>query len=554
MIKQKTAKAFFLAAVALALCIAPALPALAGPYSPAAGKSGSNAVPMNFPEIAAWASFVQSVEFGSHLDNAWKNTANALGPASGTAFVVVSLGRGGRITLGFDPPIANGPGWDFAVFSNSFSDTFLELAFVEVSSDGANFFRFPSRSLTREPVAGYGNLDPTDVDGLAGNFRQGFGTPFDLTDLLNVPGAWDAIAEGRLDLGSIAFVRIVDIVGDGSAKDSSGSTIYDPYPTFGSAGFDLDAVAARYTASAQGQNRPPLAPLLFSPANNAAQAGFPVILETGPFADPDSGDSQTLAHWQISSGQGLDFEQNLVLDALTPLHLTTLEMWAPLFLPGRTYAWRVRHFDSRLAPSPWPEAALFTTEAQGWQGVPPEQAAERAWTGDEALDAAILTIQALNSAGRAVVMGIAPVGNVAQIVSARALPLDSTALKNRPALSTGLMGFMVVAADPQKPVQVDIHLDPPAPPGSAWYKHDPISGWRPFPHARFAADGKTVRLTLVDGDPERGDIDRVANSVIVDPGGAVFGRNTPVPPSQPAGIGSSSGCFVNCLAADKNSR
>jgi hypothetical protein len=35
----------------------------------------------------------------------------------------------------------------------------------------------------------------------------------------------------------------VDIVGDGTALDSFGSPIFDPYPTVGSAGFDLDGVA-----------------------------------------------------------------------------------------------------------------------------------------------------------------------------------------------------------------------------------------------------------------------------------------------------------------------
>ena len=40
----------------------------------------------------------------------------------------------------------------------------------------------------------------------------------------------------------VRWVRLVDIVGDGSCTDSFGRVIYDPYPTEGSAGFDLDAV------------------------------------------------------------------------------------------------------------------------------------------------------------------------------------------------------------------------------------------------------------------------------------------------------------------------
>ena len=127
----------------------------------------------------------------------------------------------------FDKPISNGDGWDFAVFENSFSDGFLELAYVEVSADGTNFFRFYNRSLTSQPVAAFGTIDPTDINGLAGKYRQGYGTPFDLTDV---------------GLSSATHVRIVDIIGNGAYFDSESHVVYDPYPISGSAGFDLDAV------------------------------------------------------------------------------------------------------------------------------------------------------------------------------------------------------------------------------------------------------------------------------------------------------------------------
>ena len=45
-----------------------------------------------------------------------------------------------------------------------------------------------------------------------------------------------------LDLTRVTHVRLVDIVGDGASTDASGDPIYDPFPTEGSAGFDLDAV------------------------------------------------------------------------------------------------------------------------------------------------------------------------------------------------------------------------------------------------------------------------------------------------------------------------
>ncbi len=207
---------------------------VAGPYPPAAGQPGSTAVAKNDPNIVAWATGWTNYLVGSGCDPSWQTPEKALGPAQGTSTDIVCLGNGGQITLTFDVWIVDGPGWDFAVFENSFSDTFLELAFVEVSSNGVDYFRFPNASLTASPVGGFGSVDPTNIDNLAGKYRAGFGTPFDLAQLAGV--------SPLLNVQAISHVKIVDIVGDGSALDSFGRPIYDPHPTSGSGGFDLEAV------------------------------------------------------------------------------------------------------------------------------------------------------------------------------------------------------------------------------------------------------------------------------------------------------------------------
>lgn len=218
----------------------------AGPYPPAAGQPGSTAIGIPGIPAANWASGFLDYQPGANVGSPFDAPARALGPATGDAVDVVSLGDSGRITLSFGGAIFDGPGYDFAVFENSFSDTFLELAWVEVSSDGTNFFRFPGFSFTANPIGSFGELDPTNLDGLAGKYRGGFGTPFDLALLASVPG---------LDVNSVQYVRIVDIVGDGSVLDNYPAQfggphpIYDPYPTTPSgAGFDLDAVGAIHLA------------------------------------------------------------------------------------------------------------------------------------------------------------------------------------------------------------------------------------------------------------------------------------------------------------------
>ena len=229
--------------------LAPSL-VLAGPYAPAAGLSGSTAIPYNSATISGWATGVQDLVRGPmDISNpglglaTYGSGADALGPADAQddSLPVVSLGDGGQITLTFARPIANGPGADFAVFENGITDKFLELAFVEVSSDGTTFHRFhaDSRTQTATQVGPFDqSIDATNLCNLAGKYRRGFGTPFDLAELAGTSG---------LDISAVTQVRIVDAVGSINpafgTRDFFGNLVNDPWPTaFDTGGFDLDAI------------------------------------------------------------------------------------------------------------------------------------------------------------------------------------------------------------------------------------------------------------------------------------------------------------------------
>jgi hypothetical protein len=230
---------------------------IAGPYPPGAEVQGSSAIHMDDPAFVGWATGYTDYIAGTQVDTTWQTPEKALGEAVGDPYDIVCLGRGGQITPTFNPPIEDGEGWDFAIFENSFSDTFLELAYVEVSSDGINFARFDNDSLTAEPVGAYGSIDPTDIDGLAGKYRLSYGTPFDLADLADK----DEITSGIVNLSNISYVRIIDIIGDGTYVDTSGDIIYDPYPTINSAGFDLEAIGVSNGAAyPEGEYTPASAP------------------------------------------------------------------------------------------------------------------------------------------------------------------------------------------------------------------------------------------------------------------------------------------------------
>jgi hypothetical protein len=170
---------------------------------------------------------------------------DALGPADGTN--VVSLGDRGEAILQFDLPITNGPGPDFAVFENGFIDGYMEFAFVEVSSDGVNYVRFPSTSEI-PTISQSGNFTITEcgyVNNLAGKYRANFGTPFDLDELTGI---------AELNVNQITHVKLIDVIGIidplSGSFDHNGNVINDPYPTaFPSGGFDLDAVAVIHQGS-----------------------------------------------------------------------------------------------------------------------------------------------------------------------------------------------------------------------------------------------------------------------------------------------------------------
>lgn len=220
-------------------------------FSPAAGQPGTTAIHKDSSIFIAWANgiilergYLNIADTAFQLNGSNKvsfgNPANALGMAEGNATDIVSLGDLGIATLTVVNPIIDGPGYDFAVFENSFSDSYLELAHVAVSSDGIHFVQFESTSETplMNQVGPYGTLVPEYLNNLAGKYRGAYGTPFDLQELAGSP---------LIDLQNIRFVRITDCVGSIDSlygtEDSQGNLINDPFPTpWESGGFDLDGL------------------------------------------------------------------------------------------------------------------------------------------------------------------------------------------------------------------------------------------------------------------------------------------------------------------------
>ena len=228
-------------------------------FAPAAGLPGTTAMHADSSAFVAWATGC-TTERGlmridkPHLGYAYYGNdslvlgAPGTGGASEIVYDVVSLGDGGVATVTFASPIFNGEGPDFAVFENGFgidSDTthtlhFLELAFVEVSSDGEHFFRFPAVTYVPcdKQLGGYGGINPSLIHNFAGKYDQFYGTPFDLDEVED---------NDLLDKNHVTHVRVIDVVGcikpEYATYDSEGHIVNDPWFTSNEkGGFDLEAV------------------------------------------------------------------------------------------------------------------------------------------------------------------------------------------------------------------------------------------------------------------------------------------------------------------------
>ncbi len=239
------------------------------------------------PIFCNWATEVVSYKQTQGVDPQWSDPNKTLGPATGNVNDIFSLGdlsreqinqgtSPGWITLTFDEPILNGQGYDFVVFENGLLSEFTtpagsaageilaELAYVEVSSNGEDFARFPSVSLTDKPGDLFSTIEMSSVYNLAGKHPNAYnictGTPFDLQEIASHP----KVISSLVDINDIRYIRIVDIPGTGDFYDeavnhidpntspiwnyyTNNHPIFDAWntslvPLHPSGGFDLEAV------------------------------------------------------------------------------------------------------------------------------------------------------------------------------------------------------------------------------------------------------------------------------------------------------------------------
>lgn len=251
-------------------------------FAPIVGQPGTTAMYKDSSAFVDWAASCTVVRgyqdisqpAGPYADVGDNTMALGMAGANG----VVSLGDGGYVILQFSFPIIDAPGPDLAVFENGFDNTFLELAFVEVSSDGINYFRFPATSNTdtTTQTGSFGSTNATQINNLAGKYRGLYGTPFDLADIS---------ATTLLNPQAVTHVKVVDVVGciqnTYCTRDVNNYKVNDPWPTaFGSGGFDLDAVGVIHNQAEVGVREFELTQIRLFPNPSKDELHVELLLDT----------------------------------------------------------------------------------------------------------------------------------------------------------------------------------------------------------------------------------------------------------------------------------
>ena len=290
--------------------------ALWAQFAPAPGQPGTTAMHADSSAFVAWATDCVAEPGPMNITNPGAGMAGAGWPASNVigypqgTMGVTCLGDGGRATVTFASPICNRPGPDFAVFENGFENAqmagmyFLELGFVEVSSDGVNFFRFPAVTYvqTETQLGGSGCINPTQIHNLASKYPAMYGTPFELDEIPDDP---------LLNKNYITHVRIVDVVGNINPEyctyDSQGHPVNDPWPTpFASCGMDLDAVGVIHDlAHFPAPDEPPY---VVNPVEGVVFNEYPQTIEVnldGVVSDPDDPDENIMYSIRSNSNENL---------------------------------------------------------------------------------------------------------------------------------------------------------------------------------------------------------------------------------------------------------
>lgn len=372
----------------------------------------------------------------------------------------------------------------------------------------------------------------------------------------------DADSDGlnnRLEYAKGTSPVNTDSDGDGMDDCWEIQNSLDPLVDDASDDIDGDGISniEEYNDGSDVLNSAPQKPVPISPVGLSSGISLTPKLRLNPYFDQE-GDTHSMTQWQISLESSFANTEDILFDGDGYDYLTSLTVPEYILDPNETYFWRARFYDVIGGRSLWSDPVSFTTISKddsdlNKNGVPDnlqivdgtvDVNADGVF--DESTDLYKLVLY------NDISIGLQGLSNVSEVTYLKTLsPDDIPDSVGRPTdMALGLIQFKLKVENSENPAYVKIYFSEAV--GKKWYKYDLINGWYEYSsdYTVFGDDGKSVRLTLFDG--EEGDGDGVKNGIIVDPSGpggfvsAVSGSSGSG--SVASGGGGGGGCFIATAA------
>jgi len=305
-------------------------------------------------------------------------------------------------------------------------------------------------------------------------------------------------------------------------------------------------------------NRAPDPPDLLYPQDAAGDASMTPLLELSGYSDPDPGDAHGATRWQVAADSSFN---QLILDITCDAVslngcLMNLFVGQGTLSGVRLYFWRAKVKDDRQIDSKWSDWSdpyHFTTGVPAYvdgndNGVPDD--IEPLFSdfdddGNNDNDQPLMRVFEHSSSG--VLAGIKAIEGVDHIDYFSHIDPSGMPEYNKPDhLPYGMMNFKLRVNEVGGTARIEIIFSAVVDNQAGWYKFDPLNGWYKFP---VASESGKYYLEISDGGD--GDIDGVANGIIVDPIGIASTGDSSADTSLNSASGGG-GCFIHTSTAGRN--
>ncbi|MBW1838178.1 MAG: hypothetical protein JRI99_14835 [Deltaproteobacteria bacterium] len=303
-------------------------------------------------------------------------------------------------------------------------------------------------------------------------------------------------------------------------------------------------------------NLPPSSATIEYPDNGDYDVEMPLYITTEPFSDPNN-NIHRQSRWQVSEQS--DFS-TLVFDVTSNNYLTTLQVPHMVLKPDQKNYVRVQFYDTYYVASEWSRSVEFTTapffDDFDSNGIPD------VYEVDDSIDFNLDgipdnyqpdTIKCIEAIDGSSYIGVEKISHTISEIEALDVidPKTISDTDNRPEdLIFGLFSYRLRVNQPGDTARLRIYFSGGIFSSDIFYKYDTINSWYDYSeHTTFNDDGQSVTLSLTDGG--YGDADRLANGIIVDPGGiASEGSSYTDTDSSVSdgGSGGGGGCFIATAA------